>query len=92
MAFTKCFLRQNGSLATRKATAGNENGRRATGLIGKTTTLHVDHAFLYISLQLLHDYNVKLPSFTYYGGREHKTTMFFSFFLDLDIVLLNQLQ
>ena len=41
----------------------NENGKKATGLMGKTTTLHVHHAFLYISLRLLHDYNVKLPSF-----------------------------
>ena len=31
--------------------------------MGKTTTLHVHHAFLYISLRLLHDYNVKLASF-----------------------------
>ena len=80
MAFTKCFLRQNGSLAKRKATAGNENGRRATGLIGKTTTLHVDHAFLNISLRLLHDYNVKLLSFTYYGGRQHRQQFSFPFF------------
>ena len=30
----------------------------------KITTLHVHHAFLYISLPLLHDYKVKLPNFT----------------------------
>ena len=41
----------------------NENGKKAVGLMGKTTTLHVHHAFLYISLRLLHDYNVKLASF-----------------------------
>ena len=29
------------------------------GLISKTTTSHVHHAFLYISLPSLHDYNVK---------------------------------
>ena len=29
------------------------------GLISKTTTSHVQHAFLYISLPSLHDYNVK---------------------------------
>ena len=34
-------------------------------------------AFLDISLPLLHD--VKFFSFTLYGGREHKTTIFFSF-------------
>ena len=29
---------------------GNESGKKAIGLISKTTTLHVQHAFLYISL------------------------------------------
>ena len=29
------------------------------GLLSKTTTLHVNHAFLYISLLSLHDYDVK---------------------------------
>ena len=34
---------------------GNENGKKAIGLISKTTTLLVQHAFLYISLPFLHD-------------------------------------
>ena len=29
---------------------GNKNGKKATGFISKTTTLHVHHTFLYISL------------------------------------------
>ena len=58
---------------------GNENSNEPIGLIGKITTLHVHHAFLYISLQPLHDYNVKTPDFTFCRGREHKTTTFFSF-------------
>ena len=29
---------------------------------GKTTTLHVHHAFLYISLPPLHDYAVNMPN------------------------------
>ena len=33
--------------------------------------------FLYISLPSLHDYDVKIPNFTFCGGREHKTTTFF---------------
>ena len=33
------------------------------GLISKTTTLHVQHAFLHISLPSLHDYNVKNAEF-----------------------------
>ena len=59
---------------------GNENVKKAIGLLSKTTTLHVHHAFLYISLPLLHDYDVKMPSFTFYGGRKQATTKFsFSF-------------
>ena len=46
----------------------------------KTTTLHVHHAFLYISPPPLQDYNVKMPNFTFYGGRKQATTNFsFSF-------------
>ena len=37
----------------------NENVKKAMGSIGKTTTLHVHHAFLYISLPSLHNYDVK---------------------------------
>ena len=53
--------------------------KKAIGLISKTTALHVHHAFLYISLPSLHDYNVKLPNFTFCRGREQKTTTFFFF-------------
>ena len=35
--------------------------------------------FLYISLPPLHDYNVKLPNFTFCRGREQKTKTFFFF-------------
>ena len=49
-----------GSLSNDRAD-GNENGKKAIGLISETTTLHVDHAFLYISLPSLPDYNVKVP-------------------------------
>ena len=59
---------------------GNENVKKAIGLLSKTTRLHAHHAFLYISLPLLHDYDVKMPSFTFYGGRKQATTNFsFSF-------------
>ena len=59
---------------------GNENVKKAVGLLSKTTTLHVHHPFLYISLPLLHDYDMKMPSFTFYGGRKQATTNFsFSF-------------
>ena len=59
---------------------GNGNVKTAIGLMSKTTTLHVHHAFLYIFLPLLHDYDVKMPIFTFYGGRKQATTKFsFSF-------------
>ena len=57
---------------------GNENVKKAIGLMSKTTSLHVHHAFLYIfCLPLLHDCDVKMPSFTFYGGRKQATTNFF---------------
>ena len=34
---------------------GNREVRKAIGLLRKTTTLHVHHALLYISLPSLHD-------------------------------------
>ena len=34
---------------------GNEDVKKAIGLLPKTTTLHVHYAFLYISLPSLHD-------------------------------------
>ena len=60
---------------------GNENVKKAAiGLLSQTTHLYVHHTFLYISLPLLHDYDVKIPSFTFYEGRKQATTNFsFSF-------------
>ena len=51
----------------------NENVKKAIGWRGKTTTLYVHHAFLYISLPSLHDYDGKMPNFTFYGGRKQTT-------------------
>ena len=65
----------------------NENGKEGMDLISKTTTLHVHHAFLYISLPSLHEYDVKMPNFTFCRGREHNTTTFFFLFLYFDTVL-----
>ena len=53
---------------------GNGNSTKAIGLITKTTILLVHHAFLYISLPSLHDYDVKMPNFTLYRGRTQATT------------------
>ena len=51
----------------------NGNARKAIVLISKTTILHVHHAFLYISLPSLHDYDVKMPNFTMYRGSTQAT-------------------
>ena len=42
---------------------GKEDVKKAIGLSRKTTTLHVHHAFLFISLPSLHDFDVKVPNF-----------------------------
>ena len=54
----------------------NENGTKAISLLGKMPTLSVHHAFLNISLpSIVHDHDVKLNKFTFYVGRELKTTI-----------------
>ena len=59
---------------------GNENVKTAIDLLSKTKGLHVHQAFLHISLSFLHDYDVKMPNFTFYGGRKQATTkLSFSF-------------
>ena len=58
---------------------GNESGKKVIGSLSKTTPLHVHHAFLYCSLSSVHGYDVKMPIFTFYGGREHKTTVLLLF-------------
>ena len=65
---------------------GNENVKNAVGLLSKTTSLHMHHAFLYISLLLLHDYNLKMLSFTFYGGRKTSDDKLFFLFLNLSAV------
>ena len=58
--------------------------------MGKTTTLHVQHTFLYISLPSLHDYEMKMPNFTFYRGRQETShDEIFLLFLNLDVVLRN---
>ena len=57
---------------------GRQRERQKTiGLISKTTTSHVHHTFLYISFPFLHDYDVKMPNFAFYGGRKQATTKFY---------------
>ena len=55
---------------------GNEYVKKAIGLITKTTTLRLHHAFLYMPLPSLHDFDVKMPDFTFYRGSTQETTKF----------------
>ena len=45
----------------------NDDGKKSNrGRLAKQQLhLHVYHAFLYISLPSLHDYNMKMPNFTF---------------------------
>ena len=59
---------------------GNEVGKKPTGLSWQNNNFaRASRFFLYISFPSIHDYDVKLPDFTFYGGGGHKTKTFFSF-------------
>ena len=45
--------------------------------MSKTTTLHVHHAFLYISLPSLHNYDVKWPNFIFTWERKRQGDKFY---------------
>ena len=55
--------RHSKELKQRQRRHQQERKKNAAGLISKTTTSHVHHAFLHISLPSLHDYNVKNAEF-----------------------------
>ena len=57
----------------------NEKGKKAIGLDWQNNNSARDHAFLYISLPSLHDFDVKMPNFKFCGGGEQKTETFFFF-------------
>ena len=56
---------------------GNGSVKKAVNLISKRTTLHVHHAFLYISFPSLHNYNVKWPNFELTWERERQGDKFY---------------
>ena len=64
------FLNDN---KTNDDSDGKENGKKKRCLYLQSTTLHVHHAILYISLPSLHHYDMKLPNFKspFYGVGEH---------------------
>ena len=51
--------------------------QKIIGLRSKTTTLNVHHTFFYISMPFLHEYDVKMPNFAFYGERKQVTTNFY---------------
>ena len=65
---------------------GNEDLKKAIGVMSKTTTLHVHHAFLYGLLPSLHDYDLKMPDRKLYGGRKQWMTNVSFLFLNLSAV------
>ena len=62
---------------------GNEHVKKETCLLRKTTNLHICKFanFLYIFSLSLHDYDVKMPNFTFLGERIKKAMTNFSFSL-----------
>ena len=61
-------------------------------LISKTTTLQVHHAFCTFLCPFLHDYDVKMPNFAFYGGRKQAATKFYFSYCTWIWCLGNQLQ
>ena len=60
--------------------------------MSKTTTLHVHHAFLYISLLSLHNYDLKWPNFKFTWERERQGDEFYHFCLNSGAVSSLQFQ
>ena len=56
--------------------SGDEKFKWVTAWQGTTTTLHVHHAFLYISLLSTARLLVKMPNFTFCEGRKQAITKF----------------
>ena len=58
----------------------NESGKKPVGLDWQNNNFaRCITLFLYISLSSLHDYDMKMPNFTFCGERDHKTTTLFLF-------------
>ena len=57
-----------------------QRDKKAIGLDWQNNNFARASRFLYISLQWLHDYDMKLPNFTFYGGQKHETRTFLFFF------------
>ena len=65
---------------------GNENVKKTIGLLSKTSSLHLDHAFWCISLPLLRDHDVKIPNFYVLRRTQTSDDEIFFLFLNLSAV------
>ena len=74
-------------LRQRRRRPATRTAKRQTGWI-KKKTLHVHHAVLDLYSPSLYNHNVKLPNFSFCGGRETQDKDFL-FFFNLDTVLWN---
>ena len=82
VAFETNVVRRRGVIESSSNDDGDgiENGKKSTGLDWRQNNNFARASrFLYIPLPSLHDYDVKLPNFTFCGGREHKTDFLFLF-------------
>ena len=66
---------------------GNGYSKKAIDIDKQNNNFARAHAFLYISLPSLYDYNVKLPNFSFCRGREQTDNNFLFLFLNFDAVL-----
>ena len=66
--------------------------KKAICLMSKTTTVHVHHAFLYISSLSLRNYDVKWPNFKFTWHRERQGDKFYHLCLNSGAVPSLQLQ
>ena len=78
LRLTAAGLSKEGVLDVNTATA-TRSSKEQSVFVSKTS-LHGHHAFLYLSLPSLHDYDVKMPNFTFHRQREHTTTNFLSLY------------
>ena len=65
------------SLGTLRNHDDDGNGNVKKQKVSKTTTLHVHHTFLYISLPSLHSYDVKCPNFKFTWEKERQGDKFY---------------
>ena len=74
-----CFLSLLGTLRSNDAD-GNQKVKKGIGFVSKKINLHVHHAFFTFLCPFLHDYDVKMSNFAFYGVRKQATAkLYFSF-------------